>query len=49
MRWECAEVIKGGQKDVEVVGPLEGWEEKVVEDADIYWKVVREGMQSAEG
>lgn len=44
MRWGCEEVIKGGQKEVEVVGPLDGWEEKVVEDADLYWKPVREGM-----
>lgn len=44
MRWGCEEVIKGGQKEVEVVGPLDGWEGKVVEDADLYWKPVREGM-----
>lgn len=43
MKWECKEVVGGGQKDVEVVGPLreEGWEEKVVKDADLYWAKVR--------
>ncbi|KAF3762770.1 cytidine deaminase-like protein [Cryphonectria parasitica EP155] len=45
MKWGCAEVVGGGQKDVEVVGPLvvEGWEEKVVADADLYWSKVRQG------
>lgn len=41
MRWRCAEVIGGGQKEVEVVGPLAGWEDKVSEDADLYWAEVR--------
>lgn len=41
MRWGCAEVVAGGQKEVEVVGPLEGWEGRVVEDADLYWAEVR--------
>lgn len=47
MGWGCAEVIRGGQKDVEVLGPLEGWEGRVVEDADLYWAKVREGMAAA--
>lgn len=43
MKWECKVVVGGGQKDVEVVGPLkeEGWEERVVKDADLYWAKVR--------
>lgn len=41
MRWHCGEVIGGGQKDIEVVGPLEGWQDKVSSDADIYWAAVR--------
>lgn len=48
MRWGCAEVIRGGQKEVLVLGPLEGWEERVVEDADVYWRGVREDMQRGE-
>lgn len=42
MRWGCGEVILGGQKEVEVLGPLEGWEARVREDADLYWRTVRE-------
>lgn len=46
MKWLCREIIAGGQKDIEVLGPLTGtWEEKVVEDADGYWSVVRQALQ----
>lgn len=45
MRWRCAEVIAGGQKDVEVVGPLEAWQDRVSGDADLYWAAVR-GQES---
>lgn len=41
MNWQCKEIIKGGQKDIQVVGPLEGWDKKVMEDADIYWSKIR--------
>lgn len=44
MRWGCGEIVAGGQKEVEVVGPLEGWEGRVVEDAEVYWGAVRRGM-----
>lgn len=45
MKWNCKEIIAGGQKDVDIIGPLTGtWEGKVVEDADRYWSVVREQM-----
>lgn len=42
MRWGCAEVIGGGQKETEVVGPLADWEDKVSGDADLYWAGIRE-------
>ncbi|PSR92285.1 cmp/dcmp deaminase, zinc-binding protein [Coniella lustricola] len=43
MKWECADIVAGGQKDVDVVGPLveQGWADKVVKDADLYWAQVR--------
>lgn len=31
-------VLKAGQKDVEVIGPVAGWEEKVVEESGKWWK-----------
>ena len=33
----CRHVVSRGQKPIEVIGPLEGWQEKVVEAADRYW------------
>lgn len=45
MKWGCAEIVHGGQKDVEVLGPLKGWEDKVKEDADLYWAPVRKEME----
>lgn len=41
MRWRCDEIVAGGQKEVEVVGPLADWEGKVCADADLYWAEVR--------
>lgn len=46
MKWGCAEIVHGGQKEVEVMGPLGGWEEKVKEDADLYWAPVRKQMEA---
>lgn len=33
----CRSVFERGQKDITVVGPVEGWEEKVVESAKKWW------------
>lgn len=41
MSWPCREVLKGGQKDVEVWGPLEGLDEVVIEESNIYWTEAR--------
>lgn len=38
MRLPCREVLGRGQKGVEVVGPVEGWEERVVEESAKYWR-----------
>ncbi|EXJ79465.1 hypothetical protein A1O3_08967 [Capronia epimyces CBS 606.96] len=37
MSLPCREVLKGGQKDVEVIGPVGEWEEKVVEQSAKWW------------
>lgn len=39
----CRDVFAKGQKDTHVIGPIEGWEERVVEQSDEYWRPVREG------
>lgn len=34
----CREVLKAGQKDVEVIGPVLRWEERVVDESGKWWK-----------
>ncbi|KAK2811748.1 hypothetical protein FQN50_001786 [Emmonsiellopsis sp. PD_5] len=43
----CRVVFGGGQKDVEVIGPVGegGWEGRVVEMSDRYWGPAREGLR----
>jgi tRNA(Arg) A34 adenosine deaminase TadA len=31
-------VLRAGQKDIEVIGPVPGWEEKVLEESGKWWK-----------
>ncbi|OAG39326.1 hypothetical protein AYO21_06530 [Fonsecaea monophora] len=38
MSLPCRDVLKAGQKDVEVIGPVTQWEEKVVEESGKWWK-----------
>ncbi|RMJ22189.1 hypothetical protein PHISP_06941 [Aspergillus sp. HF37] len=39
----CRTVFERGQTEVEVIGPVAGWEEKVVEDSKRYWDAHRGG------
>ncbi|KAF7595532.1 hypothetical protein BBP40_005567 [Aspergillus hancockii] len=39
----CRTVFQRGQTEVEVIGPISGWEEKVVEDSRRYWSKTRPG------
>jgi tRNA(Arg) A34 adenosine deaminase TadA len=41
MKWHCREVLDGAQKDVWVVGPVEGVQEVVVRESDVYWSKTR--------
>jgi tRNA(Arg) A34 adenosine deaminase TadA len=38
MSLPCRDVLKAGQKDVEVIGPISEWEAKVVEESSKWWK-----------
>lgn len=38
MSLPCRDVLKAGQKDVEVIGPVPEWEDKVVEESGKWWK-----------
>ncbi|RJE22994.1 hypothetical protein PHISCL_04685 [Aspergillus sclerotialis] len=39
----CRTVFERGQTAVEVIGPVAGWEEKVIEDSKRYWDAHRGG------
>ena len=38
MSMPCRMVIGAGQKDIEVIGPVVGWEEKVLRDSGVWWE-----------
>lgn len=42
MAMPCREVLKGSQKDIDIIGPLLGWEDVVAEQSDEYWKPLRD-------
>lgn len=46
MEMGCRKVLEGSQKDLVVLGPLEGWEEVVVRESEEgYWRGVREAKE----
>ncbi|KAK6432994.1 hypothetical protein LTR95_010835 [Oleoguttula sp. CCFEE 5521] len=42
MAMPCRDVLKGSQKDVQILGPLEDWSAVVIKQSDEYWRPVRE-------
>lgn len=41
MAMPCREVLKGSQKELEIIGPVDVMEDVVVRESDIYWKPLR--------
>lgn len=41
MKWHCRDILAGQQKEVEVIGPVEGDAEVVVRESDVYWSTTR--------
>lgn len=41
MAMPCRKVLEGSQKDVKIIGPLEGLDEIVVNESDEYWRPLR--------
>ncbi|EPE27587.1 Cytidine deaminase-like protein [Glarea lozoyensis ATCC 20868] len=41
MNWHTRDVLLGQQKDVEIIGPVEGMDKVVMEESDVYWKTTR--------
>ena len=45
MAMPCRKVLEGSQKDVQIIGPLEGLATMVVAESDEYWRPIREARQ----
>ncbi|KAG9247752.1 cytidine deaminase-like protein [Calycina marina] len=41
MKWHTRDVLGGQQKDIEVIGPVEGMDRMVMTESDEYWKMTR--------
>ena len=42
MKWHTRDILLDQQKDVEVIGPVEGMDKIVVEESDLYWSKTRQ-------
>ena len=42
MKWHTRDILLGQQKDVEIIGPVEGMDKIVVEESDLYWSKTRQ-------
>lgn len=41
MKWHTRDILEGQQKDVEIIGPVEGMDKIVVKESDVYWSTTR--------
>ncbi|RFU29816.1 hypothetical protein B7463_g6529, partial [Scytalidium lignicola] len=41
MKWHCREVLEGSQKDIEIIGPVEGMDQIVITESDRFWSKTR--------
>jgi hypothetical protein len=41
LKWHTRDVLVGQQKDIEIIGPVEGMDKVVVEESDVYWSKTR--------
>ncbi|KAG4436304.1 hypothetical protein IFR05_008198 [Cadophora sp. M221] len=41
MKWHTRDILLDQQKDVEIIGPVEGMDKVVVEESDLYWSKTR--------
>lgn len=41
MEWHCREILSRGQKDIEVIGPIEVLDKTVMRASDDYWRKTR--------
>ncbi|KAL1872665.1 hypothetical protein Daus18300_004211 [Diaporthe australafricana] len=43
----CVQILQGGQKDIEAVGPLDGWSKRIMDDADWFWSKTEARLEAA--
>ncbi|POS72300.1 hypothetical protein DHEL01_v209310 [Diaporthe helianthi] len=43
----CVPILQGGQKFIEIGGPLDDWSERVVDDADWFWSKTETRVEAA--
>jgi hypothetical protein len=41
MSWHTRDVLFGQQKDIEIIGPVEGMDKVVMEESNVYWRTTR--------
>ncbi len=41
MKWHTRDILLGQQKDVEVIGPVEGMDKVVMRESGEYWKTTK--------
>ena len=42
MKWHTRDILLDQQKDVEIIGPVEGMDKVVMEESDVYWSTTRQ-------
>jgi hypothetical protein len=41
MKWHTRDILLDQQKDIEVIGPVEGMDKVVMKESDVYWRGTR--------
>ena len=47
MKWHCRDILADSQKDIEIIGPIQGIDRVVMMESDIYWSQVRGKMDGS--
>ncbi|KAH8586694.1 cytidine deaminase-like protein [Bisporella sp. PMI_857] len=42
MKWHTRDILEGQQKDIEIIGPVEGMDQVVMRESDVYWSTTRQ-------
>jgi len=42
MKWHTRDILEDQQKDIEIIGPVEGMDQVVMKESDAYWSTTRQ-------